>query len=155
MNTKKLIVVLTPNESEKACRDISSNLPEWFGIPEANERYAKGVRERFTLGYMISEVCIGMISLEFPFENTANIYWMGIRRDWHNKGIGKALLRHAEAICLERQVYSMSVETLSPKENDSSYLNTFKFYTKEGFKPLFELNTYGPEYLMVYLTKVL
>jgi kynurenine formamidase len=49
----------------------------------------------------------------------------------------------------------MSVETLSPKENDSGYLKTFKFYTKEGFKPLFELNTYGPEYLMVYLTKVL
>lgn len=155
MNTEKLIVELAPNESEKACRDISANLPEWFGIPEANERYAKGVKERLAFGYMINETCIGMICLEFPFENAANIYWMGIRRDWHNKGIGKALLRHAEAICLERQVYSMSVETLSPKENDSGYLNTFKFYTKEGFKPLFELNTYGPEYLMVYLTKIL
>lgn len=155
MNTKKSIVELTPNASEESCRAISANLPEWFGIPEANERYAEGVRERLSFGFMINEICIGMITLEFPFENAANIYWMGVRRDWHHKGIGKALLRHAEAICFERQVYSISVETLSPKENDSGYLNTFKFYTKEGFKPLFELNTYSPEYLMVYLTKVL
>lgn len=155
MNAKKLIVELAPDESERACRDISTDLPEWFGIPEANERYAKGVRERLTFGYVINEICVGMISLEFPFENTANIYWMGVRRNWHNKGIGKTLLRCAEAICLERKVYSMSVETLSPKENDSGYLDTFKFYIKEGFRPLFELNTYGPEYLMVYLTKIL
>jgi kynurenine formamidase/GNAT superfamily N-acetyltransferase len=152
---ENLIVELTPYESEQACRDISANLPEWFGIPEANERYALGVKERLTFGYIIDKICLGMISLEFPFKNTANIYWMGVRRDSHNKGIGKALLRHAEIVCLERQVYSLSVETLSPKENDNHYLNTFKFYTKEGFKPLFELNTYGPEYLMVYLNKII
>lgn len=104
---------------------------------------------------MVNKICVGMISLEFPFENAANIYWMGVRKDWHHKGVGKVLLHHAEAICLERHVYSMSVETLSPKENDNGYLNTFKFYTKAGFKPLFELNTYGPEYLMVYLNKIL
>ena len=155
MNTKNIIVNLSPEESEKACRDISTNLPEWFGIPEANERYARGVRERLSFGYVVNEICIGMISLEFPFENTANIYWMGVRRDWHNKGVGKALMRHAESICVERQIYSMSVETLSPKEKNNGYLNTFKFYTKEGFKPLFELNTYSPEYLMVYLNKIL
>lgn len=152
---KNLIVELTPEASERACREISANLPEWFGIHEANERYARGVKERLTFGYMMDKACLGMICLEFPFENAANIYWMGVKREWQNNGIGKALLRHAEIICLGRHIYSISVEILSPKENNSNYLNTFKFYTKEGFKPLFELNSYGPEYLMVYLNKIL
>lgn len=152
---ENLIVELSPNEAERACRKISASLPEWFGIPEANERYAEGVRTRLALGYLVNNICVGMISLEFPFENSANIYWMGVNNDWHFHGIGKALLRFAEIICLKREVYSISVETLSPKENDDNYLKTYRFYTNKGFRPLFELNTYGPEYLMVYLNKVL
>jgi len=150
-----LIVELTPYESEQACRAISADLPEWFGIPEANERYANGVKSRLTFGYVIDSMCVGILSLEFPFENSANIYWMGIKRDWHNKGIGKALIRYAEMICCGRNAYMLSVETLSPKEKDKNYLKTFEFYLKAGFKPLFELNTYGPEHLMAYLNKVI
>lgn len=152
---QNFIFELTPDESEQACRDISANLPEWFGIPEANERYANGIRERLTFGYVINKACVGILSLEFPFENTANIYWMGVKRDWHHKGIGKALLNHVEMICINRQVHSLTVETLSAKENDSNYLKTLKFYLKEGFNPLFELNTYSPEYSMVYLNKII
>jgi len=152
---KNLIIELTPYESEQACRDISTDLLEWFGIPEANERYANGVKSRLTFGYVIDSICIGILSLEFPFENTANIYWMGVKKDWHHKGIGKALLSHAEMICREKNVYTLSVETLSPREKDKNYLKTFEFYLKEGFKPLFELNTYGPEYSMAYLNKVI
>lgn len=152
---KNLIVELTPDESEHTCKAISADLPEWFGIPEANERYANGVKSRLTFGYVIDSTCVGMLSLEFPFENSANIYWMGVKRNWHNKGIGKSLLRHAEMICRGRNVYSLSVETLSNKEKDKNYLKTFAFYLKEGFKPLFELNTYGPEYLMAYLNKII
>jgi kynurenine formamidase/GNAT superfamily N-acetyltransferase len=152
---KNFIVKLTPSESEQACRDISANLPEWFGIPEANEKYANGVKERLTFGYIINQACIGIVSLEFPFKNTANIYWMGVKKDWHHKGIGKALLNYAEMTCIGRQVYSLTVETLSQRESDSNYLKTLNFYLKQGFKPLFELNTYGPEYSMVYLNKII
>lgn len=152
---KSTIIQLSPNESEQICREISATLPEWFGIPEANEKYANGVKTRFSLGYIVDNNCLGMLSLEFPFPRAANIYWMGVRKDSLHQGIGKALLRYAEMVCLERQAYSLSVETLSPKEKDSNYLNTFKFYIKEGFTPLFELNTYSPDYLMVYLNKTL
>lgn len=153
MNTT--IIQLNPHEAEQACRQISATLPEWFGIPETNERYAHGVKERLSFGYLANGNCLGMLTLEFPFPKTAQIYWMGVRKDVLHQGIGKVLLRYAEMMCLERQVDSLSVETLSPKEEDSHYLKTFQFYLKQGFRPLFELNTYGPNDLMVYLNKIL
>lgn len=152
---KTPLIKLTPIESECACREISADLPEWFGIPEANERYAQGVASRLTFGCIVDSMCVGIISLEFPFANSANIYWMGVKKQWHNKGIGTSLLRYAELICRELNVCSLSVETLSPKEGDKNYLQTLAFYLKEGFNPLFELNTYGPEYRMIYLNKIL
>lgn len=149
------IVQLKPKEAGLACQSITATLPEWFGIPEANERYAKGVRERLALGYMLSETCAGLLSLEFPFSNTANIYWMGVKKEVHGLGIGQSLLQSAERLCIERNIYSLTVETLSPKEKDPNYLKTYEFYLSKGFKPLFELHTYSPDFQMVYLSKIL
>lgn len=155
MSTAGSVIKLDPTSAEKACRDIASTLPEWFGIPEANERYAQGVRERLCLGYIINGECVGMLSLEFPFHDTASIYWMGVKKGKHRKGVGSSLLRHAESYCLQNKYQTITVETLSPKEKNVSYLKTFAFYCGEGFRPLFELNTYGKEFLMVYLFKPL
>ena len=47
----------------------------------------------------------------------------------------------------------MTVETLSPKEQDPNYAKTYRFYCRHGFLPLFELSPYGPEFKMVYLYK--
>lgn len=152
---RNLIIQLSPSASEQACRDITATLPEWFGIPEANERYAKGVGERLSIGYRENGICIGLLTLEFPFPKTANIYWMGVKKEHHHRGIGQALLHHAESLCLEKDIHSLTVETLSPKEADINYLKTAEFYFKNHFKPLFELHTYGPEFAMIYLNKVL
>jgi len=118
-----------------------------------NEKYAKGVKERICLGSMVNENCKGLICLEFPFPCSANIYWMGVKKDFHGKGIGKALLKAAEKLCIEKNCDSLTVETLSPKHADEGYLQTYAFYTKERFKPLFELHTYGPDHLMICLRK--
>ncbi len=55
--------------------------------------------------------------------------------------------------CAENGCESITVETLSPKQNDPHYLKTYQFYEKSGFKPLFELSPYGPELLMCYMLK--
>ena len=49
----------------------------------------------------------------------------------------------------------MTVETLSPTENDPNYIKTYNFYRNNDFLPLFELHTYGPDFKMVYLYKIL
>lgn len=149
------IQVVDPALAETICRDITADLPEYFGIPEANERYAKGVKECISFAAMHNEKYIGLISLEFPFPNNANIYWMAILRDHQGVGVGASIIKAAEDFARERGCISLTVETLSPKNSDENYLKTYTFYEKTGFKPLFELNTYGPEFLMIYMQKVL
>lgn len=138
---------LSASESEKACQEITLSLPEYFGIPEANERYAKGAK--------LNGIYVGLISLEMPFPNNANIYWMAVKKEYHGQGIGCSLLKYAEVYCSEKQCASMTVETLSPAEKDPNYIKTYAFYLRNGFEPLFELNTYGLDFKMIYLYKKL
>ena len=74
---QKYIAELTPCESEQACRDIITSLPEWFGIPEAYERYANGVKERLILGYFIDKVCF-VIPMRFTKGTEAPIRLIGM-----------------------------------------------------------------------------
>ncbi|MDB6081482.1 MAG: Acyl-CoA N-acyltransferase [Chlamydiia bacterium] len=147
------IVHLEPVLSEQTCRVISSTLPEWFGIPEANEKYAAGVKERTSFSAVVQGECAGMITLDFPFPNVANIYWLAVKKEFHHQGIGTALLKYAESFCLMQKYHSLTVETLSPKQNDSNYLKTYNFYKNLGFQELFELQPYGPDNTMIYLFK--
>lgn len=149
------IIITDSALSEIICREITTDLPEYFGIPEANERYAKGVTERVSFAAAHDGNYIGLLSLEFPFQNNANIYWLAVLREYQACGVGARLIKYAEEYSRERGCLSVTVETLSPKNADNNYLKTYSFYSKCGYKPLFELNTYGPDFLMVYMQKTL
>lgn len=148
------IQLVNPDLAEKICRQLTAILPEWFGIPEANERYAKGCLERTSIAASMGNDYIGLIVLEFPFAENANIYWMAVAKTYHGQGIGKMLLQAAENYCIEKGIMSITVETLSPKHQDEHYLKTYQFYQAHGFKPLFELQPYGPDHSMCYLGKI-
>jgi ribosomal protein S18 acetylase RimI-like enzyme len=155
MKNNLYIEIIKPSQAEQLCRQLTTNLPEWFGIPEANERYAKGCKERTSFAAKIGNDYIGMITLEFPFPNNANIYWMAVNRNYQGQNVGSELLLAAEKYCRDHGYQSMTVETLSLEQADLNYLKTYHFYEKFGFKPLFELNTYDPDHLMCYLYKAL
>jgi GNAT superfamily N-acetyltransferase len=78
---------------------------------------------------------------------------MAVKKDHHGKKVGASLIDAAEIYCRTHGYTSLTVETLSPKENDKNYLNTYIFYVAIGFKPLFELYTCGPDHLMIYMQK--
>ena len=147
------IQLVDPLIAKKTCREITLTLPEWFGIPEANERYVQGMLERTSFVASVVGEYAGLITLEFPFPNNANIYWMAVKKTHHGKNIGTDLIKAAEDYCRNRGCSSLTVETLSPKENDKNYLKTYQFYETCGFKPLFEMRPFGPDHLMVYMQK--
>lgn len=149
------IKMIEPAFAKEICRTLTSTLPGWFDIQEANARYEQGMGDRLSFAACLGNDFIGMITLEFPYPENANIYWMAVAHQYHNKNVGKKLLATAENYCRENGYTTLTVETLSPKQNNENYLKTYSFYEKSGFKPLFDLNTYDRENRMVYLQKTL
>lgn len=141
--------------AEKLCRKITADLPEYFGLPDANEQYAVGVRSRQNFAAKIRDGYNGLISLDFPYPTTCNIYWMGVLRDHQGKGVGHKLLESAYGFAKESGAKTMVVETLAPLECDANYLKTYKFYQANGFAPLINLKPQGYEWNMVYMIKTL
>lgn len=111
--------------------------------------------ERISISAMDSNEYVGLLTIEFPFPNNANIYWMAVKKKYQGKHIGATLLNTAFEYCRNHHCNTLTVETLSPKEKDENYLKTYQFYERMEFKPLFELNTYGPDFLMIYMLKLL
>ena len=81
--------------AEQLCRQITADLPEYFGLPECNEHYAIGVRTRDNFAVKLGPTYLGLLSLEFPYPKNMNIYWMGVLRLHHNQGVGRLLIDEA------------------------------------------------------------
>jgi kynurenine formamidase/GNAT superfamily N-acetyltransferase len=147
-----LIIQLNSLEANVVYKEISATFSEVF-----QERKVPKIlyHESYSFGYMQNGICLGVVFVEFPFLNTAHIPWMGVRKTFLNQGIEKALLNHVEMFCLEKQIYSLSVETLSPKESCELCLNKFEFYIEQGFRPLFEIFHDESNHLIIYLNKTL
>lgn len=141
--------------AESLCRTIISDLPEYFGLPDANEHYAIGVRFRQNLAARMGNDYIGLISIEFPYENSCNIYWMAVLRHHQGQGVGQKLIGAACNLARENGATTMIVETLAPSESDENYIRTYNFYRSVGFDPLLNLKPNGYEWNMVYMAKTL
>lgn len=112
---------------------------------QANEHYAIGVCSRINLAAKVGEEYVGLISIDFPYPENANIYWMGILRDFHSQGIGHKLIEASCNLAKENGATTMTVETLAPSESDENYLKTYNFYQSNGFVPLITLKPQGYE----------
>ncbi|HAT9060347.1 TPA: GNAT family N-acetyltransferase [Legionella pneumophila subsp. pneumophila] len=146
---------ITGNLAQALCQTITKDLPEYFGLPEANEHYAIGVKTRTNFAAKDEDNYIGLVSIDFPYPNNANIYWMAVRRDFHRQGVGKQLIEVACHFAKTRGAITITVETLCPSESEENYLKTYLFYQSVGFNPLFDLKPTGYEWTMVYMMKQL
>ena len=93
------------------------------------------------------------MTLDFPYPNNANIYWMAVIKSHHGRGVGTALLKKAQEYASCHGAKTITVETVAPSACDENYLKTYEFYNKNGFKPLFNLKPAGYEWDMVYMAK--
>lgn len=142
---------ISPNDAELLCRTITQDLPEYFGLSECNETYAKGVREHINFAIKHMGNFVGLLSLAFPYPQTGQIYWMGILKQYQGKGLGQALIKVAVHFCKHKEAKLLTVETLSKQACDENYLKTYQFYENVGFQPLFDLKPEGYEWMMVYM----
>jgi GNAT superfamily N-acetyltransferase len=87
-------------------------------------------------------------------EYSAEVYVMGVRPEDHRKGIGRAMLQHAEDSLAREGVEFLQVKTLSPRHPDDGYKRTRAFYLAYGFRPLEEFPTlWSPDQPALQLVK--
>lgn len=135
-----MIQEVTENKAQ-ICEDILRSLPEWFGIEEAVRNYIEDARSRLMFISREGDAVAGFLSVTLHNEFTGEIHVMGVKKEFHRKGIGKALVEYAEAYLLKRKFEFFTVKTLSPSRESSEYGKTRNFYLALGFKPLEEFKT--------------
>ena len=138
------------------CDDILRSLPEWFGIEESLKNYIEETRSRPMFVSKEGETVTGFLTLTLHNEFTGEIHVMKIRKEYHRKGIGKALAEYAVAYLLKKKYEFLTVKTLSPSRECPEYEKTRKFYLALGFKPLEEFKTlWGKDNPCLFLVKSL
>ncbi len=143
-----------PDTKSDICYKIINNLPDWFGREESNQEYSRGVRNDYFIAARIGDIPIGFISIKDHNQFTAEIYVLGILKEFHQLGIGKRFMQLVEGELLKSDKKFLTVKTLSGSNPDPYYNKTRKFYKAMGFYPLEEMpELWSEEEPCLYMVK--
>ena len=108
----KVIEITDDLEKMKLTRYILEALPEWFGIPEAREEYIRdSAGKSFFCAYKEAEP-VGFLYLKQTGKDTVELAVMGVLKEYHRNGIGKALFENAKKIACEKGYSFIQVKTV-------------------------------------------
>jgi chloramphenicol 3-O-phosphotransferase/GNAT superfamily N-acetyltransferase len=127
------------------CAPILRALPEWFGVEAAVQQYIADIETMPTLLAEIDGQPVGFLTLKRHSPYAAEIHVMGVLPTAHRRGVGRALVEHAEAFLRQQGVEYLQVKTLSGSHPDPGYAKTRAFYLAMGFRPLEELPDFWDE----------
>jgi N-acetylglutamate synthase-like GNAT family acetyltransferase len=149
--------IIRPSVDRAAiARSILEALPEWFGIPKAREEYIARAHELPMLAVLIETKIVGFLSIENKTKVASEIFVVGVRPEWHRRGVGKCLFNAVEADLAGTGIRYLIVKTLSGKSPNAPYLRTRQFYESIGFEPIDELpELWGPDNTCLLMLKPL
>ncbi len=124
-----------PDQREKIAREILEALPDWFENVEAREGYIRDSRERITFAAEKDGRAVGFLCLKETGKATVELAVMGIRMEYHRKGIGSALFGAAKAYVVAAGYEFMQVKTVRMGMYED-YDRTNRFYLSLGFREL-------------------
>jgi len=132
-----VVEIADPAERSRIAEAVLRDLPEWFGIEESTAAYIAEAAELPTLAVAPD---IGFLCLKQHTPQAVELYVIGVRREHHRTGVGRALVAVAEAWCRARGARYLHVKTLGPSRESSGYGATRAFYEALGFVALEELH---------------
>jgi XTP/dITP diphosphohydrolase len=145
-----------PDARARLVRDVLAALPDWFGIPESNARFAQEARDLPMFVARGGGEAIGLATLRQHFPATAELHLIAVKPSHHRAGIGARLLRAIEEHLRETATRALTVKTLAPEAGDLHYARTHRFYAAQGFLPLEVFPTlWGPENPCLLMAKTL
>lgn len=133
----QVVEIEDATERSRIAEAVLRDLPDWFGIEESTLRY---IEEAATLPTLAVEPDLGVLCLKQHAPRAAEVYVLGVRREQHRRGLGRALVAAAERWCRARGIRYLQVKTLGPSRADEGYDATRAFYEAAGFVALEELH---------------
>jgi len=120
------------------------SLPAWFGIESSIVEYVEAARRMPTLVASVDGAPIGVLLYERHFAACFEIHLMAVAREWHRRGVGRALVDETVRIARADGAALLEVKTLGASHPDPGYADTRRFYEACGFLPVEELLDYWP-----------
>ncbi|MGN0539016.1 MAG: GNAT family N-acetyltransferase [Candidatus Fimenecus sp.] len=123
------------DDKEKICRNILSQLPEWFGKKDGITQYIKESRVSHFWADIESDNPIGFIMMKENSPHTVEISVMGVLKEYQRKGIGAELFKSFYDFAKNNNYDFIQVKTVRSGKY-ASYDITNSFYKRIGFKEL-------------------
>lgn len=128
------IIEITNNtDKQTITRLILEALPDWFGIPEAREEYIEDSADKIFFCAYEDNQPVGFLYIKETGNATAELACMGVLKEYHRLGIGKALFEHAKNAARNAGYSFLQVKTVQMGRYED-YDNTNNFYLSLGFK---------------------
>ena len=129
MNPESAIEIVPFDASmSDACEGILRALPEWFGIPASNDAYIRNLPLLTTFVARSGGMIAGFVALERHFPESAENHVLAVAPGHHRRGIGRALIEHAEQWLHREGVLILHVKTLGPSDPYPPYAATRAFW---------------------------
>src|SRR5699024_2945041 len=129
---------------EMITMEVLYDLPEWFGLSESTNEYIHHARKQPFWAAKLQKKILGFISMKETSVNCAEIYCMGVKKDFHGKGTGSLLIEALEKFASQEYNY-LQVKTVD-EGHYKEYDQTVSFYKKMGFKKLEVFTTLWDEW---------
>ena len=139
MSDFSIIELTDPQEKPAAVRQVLEALPEWFGVPESTEGYIKESAGQLCFA-AYEQSCdssasmpLGILCLKQTGDATMELAVMGVRKEYHRRGIGCALFEAAKARASGLGCQFLQVKTVQMGRY-ACYDDTNRFYQSMGFR---------------------
>ena len=135
MNYHAVREIRDPDEKQAIVRMILEALPDWFAVEESREQYIRASRGLRLFAAFEGKEPIGFLCLKKTGNATVELAVMGVLKEYHRKGIGRALFDAAKQAAQQTEYEFMQVKTVKMGLYPD-YDDTNRFYISLGFKEL-------------------
>ena len=120
-------------EKREITRMILEALPDWFGVAESREEYIRESDGQPFFAAYDGERPIGFLYLKETGKDTVSLYVMGVLKEYHRHGTGRALFEAAKQAAVRMGYSFLQVKTVRMGMYED-YDRTNRFYLSLGFK---------------------
>ena len=124
-----------PGTKQQIAREILEALTEWFEITEAREEYIRNSAGQVFFQASVKGRPAGFLCLKETGNSTVELAVMGVKREFHRHGIGRALVKSAKEYAAAAGYEFFQVKTVQMGYYEE-YDQTNRFYLSAGFREL-------------------